>query len=231
MIISYESHTRAHVRTHARRSNKVSYKREGDDFQLRFSFKFDGPAEVFFAFAVPFSYRDTQALLDHMSSCVASFSSPPNATTTAAGVHTSPDSKEPTVGCRNTTGDDLDQKGYPCDAAGTNSSSSELYVHRQLIARSLEGRCVELLTITDCWGMSQQREVLRPWRRDSDSGHQDAVQQEPPAQQPYPETGRSPYCSLEPAHAFPQKQVSSAAICNHVVCLQWHISTTNKMDG
>jgi hypothetical protein len=39
---------------------QVSYKREGDDFQLRFSHKFESSEEVFFAFAIPYSYRDTQ---------------------------------------------------------------------------------------------------------------------------------------------------------------------------
>jgi hypothetical protein len=41
-------------------SCQVSYKREGDDFQLRFSHKFESGEEVFFAFAIPYSYRDTQ---------------------------------------------------------------------------------------------------------------------------------------------------------------------------
>ncbi len=45
------------------RSNKASYKRDGDDFQLRFSQKFDGADEMFFAFAIPYSYRDTQVQL------------------------------------------------------------------------------------------------------------------------------------------------------------------------
>jgi hypothetical protein len=36
------------------------YKRDGEDFQLRFSHRFDTPDEVFFAFAIPFSYGDTQ---------------------------------------------------------------------------------------------------------------------------------------------------------------------------
>ena len=35
---------------------------EDEEFQLRFSFKFEGASEVFFAFAIPFSYDDTQVL-------------------------------------------------------------------------------------------------------------------------------------------------------------------------
>jgi len=41
-------------------SNKVIYKREGEDFQLRFSIKFEGPEEVFIAFAIPFSTWESQ---------------------------------------------------------------------------------------------------------------------------------------------------------------------------
>eukprot|EP00983_Pelagomonas_calceolata_P078696 1154344-Pelagomonas_calceolata.AAC.2 len=41
-------------------STKVIYKRENEDFQLRFSFKFESAEEVFFAFAIPFSYRENQ---------------------------------------------------------------------------------------------------------------------------------------------------------------------------
>ena len=41
-------------------SNKCTHKMEDDEFQLRFSFKFEGTSEVFFAFAIPFSYDDTQ---------------------------------------------------------------------------------------------------------------------------------------------------------------------------
>ena len=44
----------------------MSYKREGDDFQLRFSYKFDSVEEIFFAFAIPFSYRDTQVRRHHL---------------------------------------------------------------------------------------------------------------------------------------------------------------------
>ncbi len=44
-------------------SNKVSYKREGDDFQLRFSHKFETTDEMFFAFAIPYSYRETQVCM------------------------------------------------------------------------------------------------------------------------------------------------------------------------
>ncbi|KAF5825833.1 hypothetical protein DUNSADRAFT_6610 [Dunaliella salina] len=41
-------------------NSKVIYKREDEDFQLRFSFKFESAEEVFFAFAIPFSYRENQ---------------------------------------------------------------------------------------------------------------------------------------------------------------------------
>ena len=41
-------------------STKVIYKRDNEDFQLRFSFKFDSTHEVFFAFAIPFGYRENQ---------------------------------------------------------------------------------------------------------------------------------------------------------------------------
>ncbi len=40
---------------------KVTYRREGDDFQLRFCHRFDTDEETFFAFAIPFSYSQTQA--------------------------------------------------------------------------------------------------------------------------------------------------------------------------
>lgn len=35
-------------------------RREGDDFQLRFSIKMESTEETFFAFGIPHSYRDTQ---------------------------------------------------------------------------------------------------------------------------------------------------------------------------
>lgn len=49
---------------------QVSYKREGDDFQLRFSHKFESSEEVFFAFAIPYSYRDTQVGRGAHGSCM-----------------------------------------------------------------------------------------------------------------------------------------------------------------
>lgn len=47
-------------------SSKVAYSRDEDDFQLRFNVNLPTESEVFLAFAIPFSYRDTQCLLAHL---------------------------------------------------------------------------------------------------------------------------------------------------------------------
>ncbi|MEW5306229.1 MAG: hypothetical protein WDW36_008710 [Sanguina aurantia] len=56
-------------------SSKVAYSREDDDFQLRFRVHLAAETEVFLAFAIPFSYRDTQCLLAHLDRTFAASSS------------------------------------------------------------------------------------------------------------------------------------------------------------
>lgn len=50
---------------------KVTYRREGDDFQLRFCHRFDSDEETFFAFAIPFSYSQTQDMLERLDQAYA----------------------------------------------------------------------------------------------------------------------------------------------------------------
>lgn len=101
-------------------NNKCFHKKEGDDFQLRFSVKFEFSSEHFFAFAIPYSYDDTQRLLEHLDSIFL-----PSLEADLSRLQATDGSS-----------DKGDQEGM-------------IYYRRQLLTHSLEGRRIDLLTITD----------------------------------------------------------------------------------
>ncbi|GIL51917.1 hypothetical protein Vafri_7827 [Volvox africanus] len=147
---------------------RVTYRREGDDFQLRFCHRFESEEETLFAFAIPFSYRQTQEMLSHLDeqlpfpqygviSCgtdaregVLECSS----TSLDAGAHSSASS----AGCRAQLLPRCVADACSNSGCGGISPCSRIYYRRQLLKRSLEGRRVELITITDCHGASGETE-------------------------------------------------------------------------
>ncbi|GAX73857.1 hypothetical protein CEUSTIGMA_g1307.t1 [Chlamydomonas eustigma] len=119
--------------------SKCMYKRDGEDFQLRFSHRFDSPQEVFFAFAIPFSYRDTQTMLSRIQ-----VAHEDNQSLPAAEV----------------TDDTPSLKGKVSRQTRLDTLDSRIYFRKQLLARSIEGRRVDVITITDCYGASGFQETL-----------------------------------------------------------------------
>ncbi|KAG2498891.1 hypothetical protein HYH03_003082 [Edaphochlamys debaryana] len=57
---------------------KVTYRREGDDFQLRFCHRFESDEETLFAFAIPFSYQQTLDMLDHLDEMLREYGNLPS---------------------------------------------------------------------------------------------------------------------------------------------------------
>ncbi|EFJ45477.1 hypothetical protein VOLCADRAFT_105933 [Volvox carteri f. nagariensis] len=209
---------------------RVTYRREGDDFQLRFCHRFESEEETLFAFAIPFSYQETQAgwrllfaegpcflmqlpdgtiprpyivswvptqeMLDHLDkqlpfpqngtiSCNAAdardaaetsfrpndagtlnsaspsqivHSASPISTHAGAGAAAGARARCTSEACSSSSG------------GGDSSPGARLYYRRQLLTRSLEGRRVEVLTITDCSGASGEVEPPLPGVFEHDPG-------------------------------------------------------------
>ncbi|GLC59373.1 hypothetical protein PLESTB_001479400 [Pleodorina starrii] len=191
---------------------RVTYRREGDDFQLRFCHRFESDEETLFAFAIPFSYQQTQDMLHHLdeqlpfpqygvtsagadardgggaldssSSSLEVISLPSPATSSHLPRTTFPLGGT-TPGCCS-GGADRASAGRPphqlprcaSEASSGGSSgggsgvhgSSRLYYRRQLLTRSLEGRRVEVITITDCCGATAETEAPLPGVFEHDPG-------------------------------------------------------------
>ncbi|MEW5317817.1 MAG: hypothetical protein WDW38_009085 [Sanguina aurantia] len=163
-------------------SSKVAYSRDDDDFQLRFNVHLAAETEVFLAFAIPFSYRDTQCLLAHLDRTFAASSSrvhldlakpslPSGGSAAAASSHALPGSAgssgHATASSNgNSTGTTGARSSITAAAVAsaiskrTEDLDSRIYYRRQLLTCSLEGRRVELITITDAFGATDDPEVL-----------------------------------------------------------------------
>ncbi|GIL91552.1 hypothetical protein Vretifemale_19153 [Volvox reticuliferus] len=172
---------------------RVTYRREGDDFQLRFCHRFESDEETLFAFAIPFSYRQTQEMLSHLDEqftfpqygvipCGAdardgvlessfapldagthSLASPSQALLVASPKAATTTADRQPGGCRalplsRCAADVCSNSG----CGGGSPPCSRIYYRRQLLTRSLEGRRVELITITDCYGASGEAESPLP---------------------------------------------------------------------
>ncbi|GFR43785.1 hypothetical protein Agub_g4902, partial [Astrephomene gubernaculifera] len=177
---------------------KVTYRREGEDFQLRFCHRFESDEETLFAFAIPFSYQQTQDMLNHLDEqlpcslygnlpcapppladrdtsaapAAANSNAPSTATATAPDctpLHFSLRASLPLLDTAASVDGEPTSRTMPgCSDAPASSScgfasplreaSVRLYYRRQLLTRSLEGRRVDLITITDCSGATGERE-------------------------------------------------------------------------
>ncbi|GLI63696.1 hypothetical protein VaNZ11_006745 [Volvox africanus] len=167
---------------------RVTYRREGDDFQLRFCHRFESEEETLFAFAIPFSYRQTQEMLSHLDeqlpfqqhgviSCGTHAHEGVMESSSAsldAGAHSSASPLQPLLVTSSRVATTADRQPAGCQAqplpqcvadacnnsgcGGGTSPCSRIYYRRQLLKRSLEGRRVELITITDCYGATGEAE-------------------------------------------------------------------------
>ncbi|KAG2439346.1 hypothetical protein HXX76_004705 [Chlamydomonas incerta] len=205
---------------------KVTYRREDEDFQLRFSHRFESEDEALFAFAIPFSYAQNCELLDHLDALMQPYTVMPPAheldpakdPSTApqppgvpsAASRFTPRTPSPAMSASGATGPVASRRApaaspargaasgiaSPAAAAARRNSGitsdtgtpvsgsaaatagggggggasfsggagasapsytsdegpSRLYYRRQLLTRSLEGRRIEVITITDCAG-------------------------------------------------------------------------------
>ncbi|KXZ52800.1 hypothetical protein GPECTOR_8g187 [Gonium pectorale] len=130
---------------------KVTYRREGDDFQLRFCHRFESEEETLFAFAIPFSYQQTQDMLDRLDVqlplALCGLAPTERACSPRAGTHHAASSSGTTTG-----------GGGGGRISGSGAHDDELYYRRQVLTHSVEGRRVEILTITDCAGATGELE-------------------------------------------------------------------------
>lgn len=138
-----------------RTANRVSYKK-GEQSTLRFSHKFESAEVTYFAFCVPWSYADNSAWLrridEHLSQSAALIDT--------VARHDSGDSDRSRV----QRSSDRDHHAaalapnervhVPTSARRTRAASPdrEIYYRRQTLARTLQGRRLDVLTITDSFG-------------------------------------------------------------------------------
>jgi hypothetical protein len=178
----YRVHFRAHpsmlefepVRT------RVSYNK-GEPSSLRFSHKFDNSDETFFAFCIPWSCEDNQRFLDHLD---ATFAGAPAPLVPPAHAPLVPVAKQLTqryspspfpgelvhnapraTACSNTT---RPSKGSGVHKDASLNTDEEIYYHRQTLAMTLQGRTIDVITISDFHGWhSGHDEPQLPGVRDS----------------------------------------------------------------
>ncbi|KAJ1638474.1 hypothetical protein T492DRAFT_943469 [Pavlovales sp. CCMP2436] len=113
--------------------------KEGDDFRISFTHRFDCAQDLptFFAFSYPWSFAEGQTLLDELE---AQFGAAcPDASALAAGEG---------------SGGETPQS----DTDTVPKSAGDIYFRREVLAHSLEGRPLELLTITSTVGLGGPRE-------------------------------------------------------------------------
>lgn len=124
--------------------------------QIKFRFKFNGSTEpVFFAFSYPYSFEEVVAKVDaieKMHGLEAGRRPAPNTQDAQSRQATTSD---PEKSPHNDEGRKVPQRG-------SNPRPDAIYFVRETLTRSLDGRRVELLTITDAHGASEEREADLP---------------------------------------------------------------------
>lgn len=129
---------------------RASGSKERDNFQITFRHRFDSAQgePTFFAFCYPWSYAEGQALLDEIEAKYgASLPAAAGGDALAEGT----DSGEELGSVR----EKLGALGAP-DTLGT--CAGDIYFRRELLATSIEGRRIDLLTITSASGLGGARE-------------------------------------------------------------------------
>eukprot|EP00873_Tetraselmis_striata_P009384 jgi/Tetstr1/429648/TSEL_019545.t1 len=139
-----------------------SYQTVDGDFQLRFRHKFDSAEETFFAYTYPNSYEDVQAMLERIGECFdVSLEDKLGGLGLAEALSAEPSFSEP-GGAPQPPGPGrgaaAEQQAARREAAAARRGAERaaferakgsVYYRRQLLGLSLQGRRVDLLTITD----------------------------------------------------------------------------------
>jgi hypothetical protein len=114
--------------------------------RLSFAYTFGSHKPVHFALYYPFSYSDCQRLLRNIDQALGS---EPSTAASAGRILSGVTAPSATSSARERLKARLKHTGDP---------AADVYYHRELLVHSIEGRRVELLTITSCTGKNVERE-------------------------------------------------------------------------
>ena len=150
----YSNDYRVHYRSHPSMPafqalpNRVQYKKGDLASTLRFSHKFEHAHETFFAFCIPWSCEDNRRLLRHLDNTFAAIPPPagPSRESSASDIGASPIAAAPASTNPGERVHALDQRKARAKA------SRRIYYHRQTLAHSLQGRPLDIITISDFHG-------------------------------------------------------------------------------
>lgn len=159
----YSGDYRVHYRTHPGMHtflplrSRVKYTK-AESSVLRFSHKFESASETFFAFCIPWSCEDNNRLIKNL---LQRFAHPlPTRPKHSRSEPASPDGSIGSIDSESGTCAPSQQQCHvttdPTALAATAAADSQctagIYFHCQTLARSLQGRPLHVLTITDMHG-------------------------------------------------------------------------------
>lgn len=149
----YSNDYRVHHRAHPSMPDfqtlptRVQYKKGDPASSLRFSHKFENDQETFFAFCIPWSCEDNHRLLCHLDQAFAAIPPPPalsnESSTEAVSIPTAAPTHEAVPG----------ERVHLLDPRKARARANRrIYYHRQTLAHSLQGRPLDVITISDFHG-------------------------------------------------------------------------------